>query len=647
MLPSQRRGAAGLLCTGFLVASGCTAIAPSPLERPQITGEWWTIAHNPDLGRLTGERQEPVDFSIWQASDGTWQLWSCIRNTRCGGKTRLLHRWEGRRLTDSDWRPLGVAMQADPRCGETPGGLQAPFVLRDGRQYLMFYGDWEHICLARSDDGKNFRRWEYPEGQTGMFGEAEDANTRDPMAIRLGSRWLCYYTAHPNEKGADYVRDSTDLRTWSPSRKVASGGQAGTGPYSAECPFVVQRGGWFYLFRTQRYRDNPQTSVYRSQNPYDFGVEDDRGLVGTLPVAAPEIIEHDGQYYIAALLPDLSGIRIARLEWVAAPTPQAAPQSQPARAGSPLDHLPPHIRQLTHFGERADWSHDGKRILFLAKTFGDAYEAEVATGIIRPATHRYFHEGYTRALYLASGDILLSGARDFDAKNPWPSREHAELWVLGKDLSHPPTPLGEKCSEGPAVSRRHMRIAWTMTHAQYPDRLPEGADQIWMADIAYEGSTPKLVNKKKILDARDLPFKAGLETQNFRPPDEKELIFTAYGYQDTEVVGLDLATGKVVNYSNAPGQYDEPEGIFPDGRFTLVECDKHRGGGSQNIDIYKLALDGSGKTERLTFFNDYPGYKASNPVVSDDGRYLAFQFAKVGDPAGVGRGIMIYDFAKR
>jgi Tol biopolymer transport system component len=45
----------------------------------------------------------------------------------------------------------------------------------------------------------------------------------------------------------------------------------------------------------------------------------------------------------------------------------------------------------------------------------------------------------------------------------------------------------------------------------------------------------------------------------------------------------------------------------------------------------------------MTFFSDYPGYKASNPVVSDDGRYIAFQVAKRGDKAGVGRGILIFD----
>lgn len=302
---------------------------------------------------------------------------------------------------------------------------------------------------------------------------------------------------------------------------------------------------------------------------------------------------------------------------------------------SPLDEPPPHIRRVTHFGQRADWSHDGKRILFIEKTFGDVYEVELATGIIRAKTHHYFHEGYTRALYLSNGDILLSGARQFDAKKPWASRSgrNAELWVLKKDLSAPPTPLGEKCHEGPAVSRKHLRFAWTQRGA------------IYMANVVYEEGRPKLDGKKKILDRRDLPFKCGLETQNLRPPDEKELIFTAYGYQKTEVMGLHLETGKVTNYSNAPDQYDEPEGIFPDGKHTLVECDAHSRKGSGHIDLYKLALDGSGRAERLTFFNQYPGYKASNPVVSDDGRFIAFQYARVGDRAGIGRGILIFDLA--
>jgi hypothetical protein len=53
-----------------------------------------------------------------------------------------------------------------------------------------------------------------------------------------------------------------------------------------------------------------------------------------------------------------------------------------------------------------------------------------------------------------------------------------------------------------------------------------------------------------------------------------------------------------------------------------------------------------GRPHRLTHFNDYEGGKASNPVVSTDGRFMAFQTARTSDPAGVGYGILLYWFRK-
>ena len=80
-------------------------------------------------------------------------------------------------------------------------------------------------------------------------------------------------------------------------------------------------------------------------------------------------------------------------------SPAVSAETAPERK-SPLDTLPPYIKRVTHFGQRADWSHDGKRILFLSKTFGDVYEVELATGVIRPVTHHFFHEGFTRRCIL-------------------------------------------------------------------------------------------------------------------------------------------------------------------------------------------------------------------------------------------------------
>lgn len=324
----------------------------------------------------------------------------------------------------------------------------------------------------------------------------------------------------------------------------------------------------------------------------------------------------------------------------------AAGGESPPEEG-PAAHLPSHIRRLTLFGERADWSHDGRKILFLGKTHGDAYEIDVETGELRLLTGHYPHSGYTRALYLSNGQILLSGARRFDPADPGWSRTHAELSVLDPAGDEPPTPLGTECSEGPAVSRRRLHIAWTIGHGQYPERFPEGVSQIREADIVYDdAAVPRLANERVVLDSRQLPFHCSLESQNFRPPEERELTFSTYEYNVSEAFSLDLESGEVRNLTNTADIYEEPEGIFPDGDWTTIETDRAHGmegSGHQHIDVWKLALDGSGRVERLTEFTRFPGFKASNPVISDDGRVMAFQMAKVGDAAGVGRGIFLYD----
>ena len=306
-----------VLSAMILIAS--FALASDAPKRPEISGEWWQVAGDPDLAELSSPNQQPVDFGVWQATDGTWQLWSCIRSTKEKGMTRLFHRWEGAKLTDANWKPMGISMRADPKCGEREGGLQAPFVVRDGDHFAMYYGGWDDICSATSSDGKTFERKLNAAAKATLFRESADANTRDPMLLRIGDRWHCYYTANPEKKGAVYCRTSSDLAQWSDAKIVAIAGQAGTGPYTAECPFVVEQApGEFYLFRTQIYGKNAQTSVYFSRDPQDFGVDKDEGhFVCKLPIAAPEILKIGEQFYIAALLPSLKGIQIAKLNWVA------------------------------------------------------------------------------------------------------------------------------------------------------------------------------------------------------------------------------------------------------------------------------------------------------------------------------------------
>lgn len=315
--------------------------------------------------------------------------------------------------------------------------------------------------------------------------------------------------------------------------------------------------------------------------------------------------------------------------------------------GNPLDHLPPNIEMLTHFGERADISPDNQRVAFMAKSFGDAMVIDLKTRTIRCLTCNVPGAAFLRVMHLVTGDYILMGPDHFENIHVSRTRDN-ELWFLSKERGSKPVKLGQKMSEGAAISKKSLKIAFSQTSAQASDLAPE-ASRLIVADLDLSGATPELVHQKTVFTSKDRS--CVLEAQDFYDND-REMTFTCYEPNDqASVMGIDLASGKVTNFSKAPGTYNEPEGIFPDGLYTTVEADRQcetLGGrrGSGNIDIWKLKLNGTGKDfVRLTHFNDYVGGKASNPVVSTDGRFMAFQAARTTDAAGVGYGILIFWFS--
>jgi hypothetical protein len=314
-------------------------------------------------------------------------------------------------------------------------------------------------------------------------------------------------------------------------------------------------------------------------------------------------------------------------------------------SGNPLEHLPPNIEILTHFGERADISPDNQRVAFMAKSFGDAMVVDLKSRIIHCLTCTIPGTAFLRVMHLVTGDYILIGPDHFENVHISRTRDN-ELWFLSKERGAKPVKLGQKISEGAAISKRTLKVGFSQTAAQSPDLAPD-ASRLMVADLDLSGS-PKLVNKKTVYESKDRS--CVLEAQDFYDNDTK-MTFTCYEPEGhASVMGIDLQTGQVTNFSRAPGTYNEGEGIFPGGLYTAVEADRQceqLGGtrGSGNIDIWKLRLDGTGRDlTRLTYFNDYEGGKASNPVISTDGRFMAFQSAQTSDPAGVGYGILLYWF---
>jgi hypothetical protein len=317
--------------------------------------------------------------------------------------------------------------------------------------------------------------------------------------------------------------------------------------------------------------------------------------------------------------------------------------AQGRKQGSPLDNLPKNIEVVTHFGERADFSPDNQQIAFMAKSFGDAFVVDLKTRAIRCLTCSIPGAAFLRVMHLPTGDYILIGPERF--KDLKTSRQaENELWFLSKKPGSKLVRFGHRMSEGAAISKKELRIAFSETSSQNPE-LPSGASRLIVADVDLSGSEPKLTNKRVVHESKSRD--CVIEAQDFYDNDSK-LTFSCYEPKGmASVMTVDLKTGAVDNQSKAPGTYNEPEGIFPGGKYTLVEADRQvqtigGAGGFRQIDIWKLRLDGTGKGfTRVTHFNDYEGWKASNPVISTDGRYMAFQVAKTADEAGVGYGICL------
>jgi hypothetical protein len=313
----------------------------------------------------------------------------------------------------------------------------------------------------------------------------------------------------------------------------------------------------------------------------------------------------------------------------------------------PLQHLPANIEVLTHFGERADISPDNRRVAFMAKSFGDAMVIDLDSRMIRCLTCNVPAAVFLRVMHLVTGDYILIGPDHFENVHVSRTRDN-ELWFLSRERGAKPVKLDQKMSEGAAVSKKSLKISFSQTAEQAADLAPD-ASRLIVAEVDLSG-TPKLINKKTVYESKDRS--CVLEAQDFYD-DDRKMTFTCYEPEGhSSVMGIDLQTGQVTNFSKAPGTYNEVEGIFPDGLYAAVEADRQceeLGGkrGPGNIDIWKLRLDGTGKDfTRLTHFNDYEGGKASNPVLSTDERFMAFQSARTTDPAGVGYGILLYWFKK-
>ncbi len=292
------------------------------LHTPRLAGEWMQIAPSPKLPEIDSGPGQVVDHCLFRAANGKWQLWMQIRGTAVG---RVFYRWEGgKQLQQPNWQPHGICWRANREFGESwntgdEEWIHAPFVMQDEERFILYYGGGPsqrgdaQISVATSTDGITFERLRNDQGRTEVCSGPGFA--RDPMALRIGKEYVMYFAADKNNHGVIAAR--TSLRPfgapWSDYRIVSKRGVCGTDRTSQQCPFVVYRDGLYYLFKMGP-SDRYETAVYYSEDPFDFGKDDDQ-LLCVLETSAAEVIEAHGRFYISSLIPGYKGVRICRLDW--------------------------------------------------------------------------------------------------------------------------------------------------------------------------------------------------------------------------------------------------------------------------------------------------------------------------------------------
>jgi hypothetical protein len=322
------------------------------------------------------------------------------------------------------------------------------------------------------------------------------------------------------------------------------------------------------------------------------------------------------------------------------------PDNKPFEGPHVLDNPPPFHEKLCDYGERPYWSPDGRRIAFIEKNYGDVCEMDFTTRKIRNLTKGLGeHHSFLRVLYLASGAYLLIGPKVF--KDRHTSRHlECEMWIMDKDASRPPQPLGRKIAEGAAVSVIADRIAYA-THGGHDPRIGTIDDfECHVIDVDCSAAVPEITRGTVFYRSVQ---KRRPEPQDFRDNDN-EVIFAEYvgprtrdSDWKTVTRGINLTTLDVRTYIDEPLTHNECEGIFPDQEYICLESSCDLVNQFPPIDLWKLKLDGSGRRVRMTRFFDRAPWRASNSNVSPDGRWLAFMVNTYTSEPGFGMGLGLMD----
>lgn len=212
------------------------------------------------------------------------------------------------------WTRQGFAL--DDSDGERY--LGAPFIVRhDDRYVMLFEAMWNGrrgLELAFSEDLATWRRTR----EKVITGQAP--MRRDPCILRDGAAgdWLIYLCVPAGRRSTITVCRTDDFRSFSEAHVVLS--LDDDCPWgSLESPYVIPRGGLWYLAFTHSMHHYRETPVLVSDRPDAFAWADQ---VATLHAHAAEFVRDGRRWFLSSCGPEdrrarnRHGIELAPLAWL-------------------------------------------------------------------------------------------------------------------------------------------------------------------------------------------------------------------------------------------------------------------------------------------------------------------------------------------
>lgn len=314
-------GAALAVVTTMAAQQGAASPAPGP-EPGADEVEAGPVRHVYNPTPSGGHPRYLNDHTVVRGPDGRWHLYSIVGNKAPPGElpdpAKEVHFAHASAPSpQGPWTTHPYALTVDPDYfGEEH--LWAPHVVEHDGVYYMFYAagggppDASDTAINVATSTDMFTWTRLPSGP--VFRDYLSA--RDPQVIRNGDRWVMYYTATESMNGGHHIvacRTSFDLVHWSGRRTAYQDAETvGSHPSSnTESPFVLRRGGWWYLFIGPR-GGYIGTDVFRSRDPLAFSESE---LVGHLPVHAAEVVTDGAKQWVTGAGWTEDGLYLADLRW--------------------------------------------------------------------------------------------------------------------------------------------------------------------------------------------------------------------------------------------------------------------------------------------------------------------------------------------